>query len=153
MIDITEESRKKVAEELSKVLADTYAIFLKTHNYHWNVVGPDFNDLHQMFEEQYTELFSATDEVAERIRALGIKAPATFKEFSELSVVKDGDSSQRSDNMLKDLAESHRLVVKNIRSAAAIAQENSDFGTMDLLMDRLQAHEKTLWMLESLLES
>ncbi len=151
MSDLPEDARKKVAEELSKVLADTYALFLKTQNYHWNVVGPDFNDLHDMFEKQYDELFEAIDEVAERIRAIGFKAPGTFEKFSELTIVKDA-KEQGSDDMVKDLAESNEMIIKNIRSAAAIAQQNQDFGTMDFLMDRLQAHEKAVWMLNSKIE-
>ena len=138
-----------VVKKLSILMADTYALYLKTQNYHWHVTGPQFKGLHQLFEEQYLELAEAADEVAERIRALGHKAPATFKEFETLKRIKDGDSSLNSNQMLADLASDHDTLVKDLNQAMVLVHENNDEGTANLLSNRIEAHEKSRWMLNA----
>ncbi|MCA0402898.1 MAG: DNA starvation/stationary phase protection protein [Proteobacteria bacterium] len=136
-----------VIKKLSVLMADTYALYLKTQNYHWHVTGPQFKSLHQLFEEQYLELAMAVDAVAERIRILGHKAPATFKEFESLKRLKDGNSSATANEMVTELANDHQTLVKDLNQAMALAE--NDEGTANLLADRIEAHEKTCWMLNA----
>lgn len=150
-IGIEEKDRKQIAEGLSKLLADTFTVYLKTHNFHWNVTGPMFQTLHLMFEQQYNELWAATDIIAERIRALGFHAPATFKEFSELASVKEEAGVPAAENMIQQLVEGHEATVRTARTAFAVAEKANDAPTADLLTERMDAHEKTAWMLRSLL--
>ncbi|MEW6057626.1 MAG: Dps family protein [Bdellovibrionota bacterium] len=151
-IGISENDRKTIAGELSKLLADSYTLYLKTHNFHWNVTGPMFQTLHLMFEQQYTELSTAIDLIAERIRALGVYAPATYKEFSKLTSVKEPDGVPNSREMIQQLVEGHEAVIRTARSAFASVEKASDEASADLLTQRMQLHEKTAWMLRSLLE-
>lgn len=151
-IGIPEGSRKGIAKGLSSLLADSYTLYLKTHNYHWNVTGPMFQTLHLMFEEQYTELATAVDVIAERIRSLGIHAPGSYTQFSELASVKEEIGVPSATNMIKDLVLSHEMTAKTARSVFPSAEEGKDEATMDLLTQRIQLHEKTAWMLRSLLE-
>jgi starvation-inducible DNA-binding protein len=152
-IGIPEGQRLKVAESLSKLLADSYTLYLKTHNYHWNVTGPMFQTLHTMFETQYTELALAVDEIAERIRALGVYAPGTYKQFSELSSIKEEeDEVPSARDMIKNLVEAHEAVIRTARAGFPDAEQANDEATVDLFVGRIQLHEKTAWMLRSLLE-
>ncbi len=136
---------------LSCLLADTYTLNLKTHKFHWNVTGPMFHTLHLMFEDQYNELWPATDLIAERIRALGFFAPGSYKEFSKLTSLQEPENVPASDEMIGQLVKDHETVSLVIRSVLSIAERANDAPTADLLTDRLQAHEKTAWMLRSLL--
>lgn len=151
-IGIDEHDRKEIAAGLSHLLADTYSLYLKTHSYHWNVVGPMFTTLHAMFEDQYTELAVAVDDVAERIRALGERAPGSYGEFAELSSVatEDADAPDAT-QMIQRLVEAHETVVRTARSVFPTVEEASDEASADLLTQRMQVHEKTAWMLRSLL--
>ena len=149
---ISDKHRKEIAKGLSRVLADSYTLYLKTHNYHWNVTGPMFQTLHTMFETQYTELATAIDEIAERIRALGEKAPGSYKEFSELSAIKEEMGSPSAQDMIKNLMQGQETIVKTAKSVFPSASEGGDEATADLLTQRVQLHEKTAWMLRSLLE-
>jgi starvation-inducible DNA-binding protein len=151
-IGIQEGDRKAIAEGLSRMLADTYTLYLKTHNYHWNVTGPMFNTLHLMFEQQYNELALAVDLVAERIRALGLPAPGTYKEYSRLSSIKEVDGVPSANEMIADLVKGQEAVVRTARSIFPMVEKASDEPTADLLTQRMQVHEKTAWMLRSLLE-
>ncbi|AOK28795.1 DNA starvation/stationary phase protection protein [Burkholderia singularis] len=150
-IGISDKDRKKIAEGLSRLLADTYTLYLKTHNFHWNVTGPMFNTLHLMFEEQYNELWLAVDLVAERIRTLGVVAPGTYREFAKLSSIPEADGVPAADEMIRQLVEGHEAVVRTARAIFPAAEAASDEPTADLLTQRLQTHEKTAWMLRSLL--
>ena len=150
-IGIGEKDRKTIAEGLSRVLADTYTLYLKTHNFHWNVTGPQFNTLHLMFMEQYTELWNAVDLVAERIRALGHPAPGSYKQFSKLSSISEADGVPKAKEMLKQFVSGHEAVAKTMRKAFPAAESAHDQPTMDLLTQHLQVHEKTAWMLRSML--
>ena len=141
--------RKTVAEGLSKLLADSYAVYLKTHGYHWNVRGPNFSQLHTLFMAQYTEMWTAIDEVAERIRALGELAPQGYGAFGNLSAIKDGDPAKNAEAMLKDLIESHETLIATLYAALPSAQEAGDEVSASLISDRLTAHEKHVWMLRS----
>jgi starvation-inducible DNA-binding protein len=141
--------RKAVAEGLSKLLADSYAVYLKTHGYHWNVRGPNFSQLHSLFMAQYTEMWTAIDEVAERIRALGELAPQGYGAFGNLSAIKDGDPTKNAEAMLKDLIESHETLIATLYAALPSAQEAGDEVSASLISDRLTAHEKHVWMLRS----
>jgi starvation-inducible DNA-binding protein len=134
------------------VLADTYTLYLKTHNFHWNVTGPMFQALHLMFETQYNELALAVDSVAERIRALGFPAPGTYKRFLQLSSITDDDGTPTALEMIRLLVEGHETVARTARDVFKIADSVSDQPTCDLLTQRMQVHEKTAWMLRSLLE-
>lgn len=125
-IGIKTEDRKAIAEGLSRLLADSYTLYLKTHNYHWNVVGPQFNTLHQMFEQQYTELSTAVDEIAERIRALGVKAPGSYREFAELTSVKEAEGDVSADEMIRQLAADQETVVRTARSVFPIVDAAND---------------------------
>lgn len=150
-IGINEADRKKIVDGLSKLLADSYILYLKTHNFHWNVEGPMFNTLHLMFMDQYTELWNALDLVAERIRALGSYAPGSYKKFAQLSSIPESDEHLAAKDMIKHLLQGHETVAKTVRSIFPVAEAGSDEATLDLLTQRLQIHEKTAWMLRSLL--
>jgi len=151
-IGIDAKDREKVAQALSRLLADTYGLYLKTHNFHWNVEGPMFNTLHQMFMVQYTELWNALDEIAERIRALGFPAPGSYKAFARLSSIEDTDGVPEAMAMVRDLVKGHEAVARTARAAFGPAERAGDESTADLLTQRLQIHEKTAWMLRSLLK-
>jgi starvation-inducible DNA-binding protein len=146
------ESNGKVAEGLTKVLADTYTLYLKTHNFHWNVTGPMFQTLHLMFETQYNELALAVDLIAERLRALGYPAPASYVEYQELSTIHIDRGVPKASTMIRELAEGQDAVVRTARKVFPLAEKATDQVTMDLLTQRMQVHEKTAWMLRSLLE-
>ena len=150
-IGIPEEARARIAFELGKVLADTYTLYLKTHNYHWNVTGPMFNSLHVMFEEQYNELWMAVDLLGERIRSLGEFAPGSYRQFADLTSVDEADGVPAATAMIADLVAGHESVARAARAAFKSADEADDESTGDLLTQRLQVHEKTAWMLRSML--
>jgi len=141
--------RADVARELSKALADSYALYLKTHGYHWNVRGPEFFSLHNLLEEQYREIWAALDEIAERIRALGELAPQSASAFANLTSIKDGDPEKDSSEMLKELIKDHGVVIATARAALDAADEVGDEASVDLMTVRLAAHEKAAWMLRS----
>ena len=145
----TAKDRKAVAEGLAKLLADTYAVYLKTHGYHWNVRGPNFSQLHTLFMAQYTEMWAAIDEVAERIRALGELAPQGYGAFGNLSSIKDGDPSKNAEEMLNDLIASQETLIGTLYAILPAAQEAGDEVSASLISDRLTAHEKHVWMLRS----
>ncbi len=151
-IGIPEESRKKIVEVLKKLLADTYFIYFKTHSYHWNVTGPMFQTLHDMFMQQYTELWNTIDLIAERIRSLGEYAPYSYKELSQITSIKDDEKIPRAEEMINNLIEGHEKIIQFIRDNFSIAEESNDEATIDLLTQRLDSHEKTAWMLRALLE-
>lgn len=150
-IGISEQDRQAIAEGLSKLLADTYTLYLKTHNFHWNVTGPMFQTLHLMFETQYNELALAVDLIAERIRALGFPAPGTYREFAQLSSIKEEDGVPNAQEMIRLLVEGQEAVVRTARSIFPVVDQAHDEPTADLLTQRMQTHEKTAWMLRSLL--
>ena len=152
-IGIDPAQREAIAGGLSKVLADTYTLYLKTHNFHWNVTGPMFQTLHLMFETHYNELALAVDLVAERIRALGFPAPGTYAQFSQLSAIKEDEGVPKAQDMIRRLVEGHETVARTSREVFKIAEASSDQPTCDLLTQRMQVHEKTAWMLRSLLEA
>lgn len=152
-IGIKQEDRKAIAEGLSHLLADTYTLYLKTHNFHWNVTGPMFQTLHLMFETQYNELALAVDLIAERIRALGYPAPGTYSEYAKLSSIKESAGVPKAEEMIRLLVEGQEAVVRTARSIFPAVERASDEPTADLLTQRMQVHEKTAWMLRSLLES
>ena len=149
---IKEKDREEIARGLSKLLADTYTLYLKTHNFHWNVTGPMFQTLHLMFEQHYNELWVATDLIAERIRSLGVYAPATYSEFAVLSSIKEEKAPVEATNMVRLLVSGHQAVIRTARALFPAAERAEDQVTMDLLTQRMQIHEKTAWMLRSLLE-
>lgn len=151
-IGIPEQQRENVADKLKVLLADSYTLYLQTHNFHWNVTGPQFRDLHLMFEEHYTELATAVDEIAERIRTLGVFAPGTYKQFAELSHIEETDDIPSGSKMVAILTEGHEQVVRTCRDVLAVAQEADDESTASLVSDRMVLHEKTAWMLRSLLQ-
>ncbi len=152
-IGIDREQREKIAGGLARLLADSYTLYLKTHNYHWNVTGPQFNTLHTMFEEQYTELAAAVDEIAERIRALGIKAPGSYTAFTELTSIEEGNGDESAEEMIRQLVIGQETVARTAREAFPAAEEGSDEPSADLLTQRMQIHEKNAWMLRSMLEA
>ena len=152
-IGINDEDRKSIANGLSRLLADTYTLYLKTHNFHWNVTGPMFQTLHLMFETQYNELALAVDEIAERIRALGYPAPGTYSEYAKLSSIKETDGVPKAEEMIRLLVQGQEAVVRTARSIFPSVERVNDEPTADLLTQRMQVHEKTAWMLRSLLES
>ncbi|MDR2031881.1 MAG: DNA starvation/stationary phase protection protein [Azoarcus sp.] len=152
-IGINREDRAKIAKGLSRLLADSYTLYLTTHNFHWNVTGPMFNTLHLMFEAQYTELAAAVDLIAERIRALGFPAPGTYKEFEKLTSLKQPDDVPNAEEMIRILVKGQEAVAKTARGVAPLADKADDEPTLDLITQRLQVHEKTAWMLRSLLET
>ena len=151
-IGISEEHREKIAKGLSKVLADSYLLYLKTHNYHWNVTDELFHQLHEQFEEQYTELAEAIDVIAERIRALGFRAPGTFNEFKEITSIEEDTDQPKAMEMVKRLTQSNEQVIRTAREALKPANAAEDEATIDLLTERLTVHSKTAWMLRSHLE-
>ena len=151
-IGIPADQRQQIAEGLGRVLADSTVLYAKTHGFHWNVTGPMFNTLHLMFMEQYTELWNALDEIAERIRALGHVAPFGGSTYSGLSSIPEADGVPAALAMVRELVEGHEAVARTIRGVFAVADEAGDQPTADLLTQRLQIHEKTAWMLRSLLE-
>lgn len=151
-IGIKKKDREAIAEGLSRLLADTYTLYLKAHNFHWNVKGPMFQTLHLMFETQYTELALAVDLIAERIRSLGFPAPGTYKQFAALSSIKETEGVPNATTMIKLLVEGQEAVAKTARSVFPVVDKANDAPTADLLTQRMQVHEKTAWMLRSLLE-
>lgn len=152
-IGISEEQRSAIADGLSRLLADSYTLYLKTHNFHWNVTGPMFSTLHTLFEQQYTELALAVDEIAERIRALGHKAPGSYQAFSQLSSIEEETGSPNATEMIRQLVSGQEAVAKTARSVFPTVEAASDEPSADLLTQRMQVHEKNAWMLRSLLES
>lgn len=151
-IGIPESSRKQIAGGLARFLADTYTLYLKTHNYHWNVTGKMFQTLHLMFEAQYNELALAVDLVAERIRALGERAPGSYAEYSKLATIKEETGTPSAETMVANLVAAHETVIRIAREIMPMADEVHDEVTSDLLTQRMQVHEKTAWMLRSLLQ-
>lgn len=151
-IGLSEMHRKQLAEGLSRLLADSYTLYLKTHNFHWNVVGPMFQALHILFETQYTELALAVDEIAERIRALGYPAPGSYQQFAKLTVIQEETGIPNAKNMIKQLIEGQEAVTRTAREIFPLVEEAKDQPTADLLTRRMEVHEKNAWMLRSLLE-
>jgi starvation-inducible DNA-binding protein len=149
-IGINEKDRSTIAEGLKRLLADSYTLYLQTHNFHWNVTGPQFRELHLMFEEQYTELALAVDEVAERIRTLDVAAPGTYKGFAALSAIKEVEGVPAAKEMVSILTHGHEQVVKTCREVLKPAQAAGDESTAALVSDRMRVHEKTAWMLRAL---
>lgn len=152
-IGISPEDRKDIADGLSRLLADTYTVYLRTHNFHWNVTGPMFQTLHLMFMTQYNELWTATDLIAERIRALGFPAPGTYSAFGKLTSIKEVDGVPKAQDMIRLLVEGNEAVARTARAIFPIVEKANDQPTADLLTQRMQVHEKTAWMLRSLLET
>ncbi|WP_019498705.1 Dps family protein [Pseudanabaena sp. PCC 6802] len=151
-LGIDAKDRKEIADGLSRLLADTYTLYLKTHNFHWNVTGPMFNTLHLMFEGQYTELALAVDLIAERIRSLGFPAPGTYSDYAKLTSIKETEGVPKAEEMIALLVEGQEAVVRTARSIFPVVDKANDEPTADLLTQRMQVHEKTAWMLRSLLE-
>jgi starvation-inducible DNA-binding protein len=151
-IGIDDQTREKIANGLSRLLADTYTLYLKTHNFHWNVTGPMFQTLHLMFEGQYNELALAVDTIAERIRALGYPAPGTYSEYAKLTSISETEGVPKAKEMIRLLVEGQETVVRTAREIFPLTEEANDEPSADLLTQRLQIHEKTAWMLRSLLE-
>lgn len=151
-IGISTENREAIANELSRVLADSFTLYLKTHNYHWNVTGKLFHPLHEQFEVQYSELAEAIDVIAERIRALGFRAPGTFKEYRELTSIEEDTDQPDAMEMVRRLVEDNEQLLRTAREALQPAQYGEDEATIDLLTQRLNTHSKTAWMLRSHLE-
>lgn len=151
-IGINQEDREKIAQGLSRLLADSYTLYVKTHNFHWNVTGPMFQTLHMMFETQYTELADAIDVIAERIRALGYPAPGSFTEFQKLTSIKDAVGQLSAEEMIRDSVEGQEAVVRTAREIIPVASEAKDEPTADMVTQRMQVHEKTAWMMRSLLQ-
>jgi starvation-inducible DNA-binding protein len=149
---IAAKDREAIAKGLSRLLADTYVLYLKTHNFHWNVEGPMFQTLHQMFMDQYTETWNAIDLVAERIRSLGHYAPGTYREYLALARIKETPGVPKAEQMVRLLIEGQEAVVRTARELLPLADRANDEPTLDLLTQRLQVHEKNAWMLRSLLE-
>ena len=151
-IGIETADREKIANGLKHLLADSYTLYLQTHNFHWNVYGPKFRELHLMFEEHYTELATAVDEIAERIRTLGIAAPGTYKEFARLASIEEVEGVPAAKKMVEILTKGHEQVVKTSRSVLKLAQDADDESSAALVSDRMRIHEKTAWMLRALNE-
>lgn len=151
-IGIDEKTRLQIVEGLSRLLADTYTLYLKTHNFHWNVKGPMFQTLHLMFETHYNELATAVDEIAERIRALGFPAPGTYSDFARLTSISETNGVPKATEMVRLLVEGHQTTAKTAREVIALVEDAHDAPTADLLTRRMEVHEKTAWMLRSLLE-
>lgn len=151
-IGINEQDRQQIVDGLSHLLSDTYVLYLKTHNFHWNVTGPMFRTLHLLFEEQYTELATAVDSIAERIRALGFPAPGTYSTYARLSSIKEEPGVPDAAEMIKQLVEGQEAVVRTARGLFPLLEKVSDEPTADLLTQRMQVHEKAAWMLRTLLE-
>jgi len=151
-IGLNENQRNEIVQGLSHLLADTYGLYLKTHNYHWNVTGQMFQTLHTMFETQYTELAMAVDEIAERIRTLGAFAPGSYSEFSKLSQIKEAHGRLNAKEMVSDLVHGHEIIIKNAKEIITSIEKAKDEASLDLLTQRIQMHEKRAWMLRSILE-
>ncbi|MFY9300740.1 MAG: Dps family protein [Candidatus Nitrosotenuis sp.] len=151
-IGIADKNRKAVTGLLSKLLADEYVLYTRTRNYHWNVVGPHFNDLHKFFESQYGEMDSYIDEIAERIRSLGEKTPATLAWFVKNARIKEHPELPSADRMVSNLVSDHESVIQALREAVFTCEQNNDVGTADFLTGLMEKHEKTAWMLRSVLE-
>lgn len=151
-IGISENDRKQIAAGLSRVLADSYTLYLKTHNFHWNVTGPMFQTLHQMFMVQYNETWLAVDSIAERIRALGFPAPGSYAQFAALTSIAENDGVPKAKEMIRQLVEGQETVVRTAREVLPIAEAAGDQSTADLLTQRMTVHEANAWMLRSLLE-
>ena len=151
-IGISADERQKIAQGLAALLADSYTLYLMTHNFHWNVTGPQFNSLHQMFMAQYTEQWSALDVMAERIRALGHAAPGTYKEFVKLGSITEVEGVPKADEMVRHLVAAQEATARTARRLYLVVEAANDQPTADLLTQRLEVHEKTAWMLRSLLE-
>lgn len=149
-IGINKQDRQDIADGLKRLLADSYTLYLQTHNFHWNVTGPQFRQLHLMFEEQYTELATAVDDIAERIRTLYVAAPGTYKAFSELSSIKEVEGVPDAADMVTILTHGHEQVVKTCRGVLKKAQDADDESTAALVSDRMRVHEKTAWMLRAM---
>jgi len=149
---ISAKDRAATAQGLSRLLADTYVLYLKTHNFHWNVEGPMFQTLHQMFMVQYTETWNAIDPIAERIRALGHYAPGGYKQYVKLASIKEADGVPKAEKMVRELIEGQEAVARTARSVLPLAEKSNDQPTLDLLTQRLDIHEKNAWMLRSLLK-
>ena len=152
-IGIQEKDRKEIAKGLRRFLADTYTLYLKTHNFHWNVTGPMFQTLHLMFEQHYNELWLATDLIAERIRALGEFAPGTYAEFAAVTSILEQPAPVKAEDMIRSLVDGHEAVIRTARGLFPTVEKAADQVTIDLLTQRMQVHEKTAWMLRSLLQS
>jgi starvation-inducible DNA-binding protein len=150
-IGISTQDRAAIAQGLSKLLADSYTLYLKTHNFHWNVTGPMFNTLHLMFETQYTELATAVDLIAERLRALGVPAPGSYADFARLSSIKDAQGVPKAEDMIRELVAGQEAVVRTARAVFPLVEKASDEPSADLLTQRMQVHEKNAWMLRSML--
>ena len=151
-IGISADERQKIAQGLSALLADSYTLYLMTHNFHWNVTGPQFNSLHQMFMAQYTEQWNAIDIIAERIRALGHAAPGTYKEFVNLASIKEVEGVPNANDMVRHLVAAQEATARTARKLFPLVNSANDQPTADVLTQRLEVHEKTAWMLRSLLE-
>ena len=151
-IGINKKDRAKIAEGLSRLLADSYTLYLMTHNFHWNVTGPQFNSLHTMFMGQYTEQWNALDIIAERIRALGFPAPGTYKEFVRLASIKEVDGVPKANDMVRHLVAAQEATARTARKLFPVVDAANDQPTADVLTQRIDVHEKTAWMLRSLLE-
>jgi starvation-inducible DNA-binding protein len=151
-IGISKKDRKDISEGLARLLADSYTLYLMTHNFHWNVTGPQFNSLHVMFMTQYTEQWAALDVIAERIRSLGFPAPGTYKEFVKLASIKEVEGVPKANEMIKHLVNAQEAVARTARSLFPLVDKANDQPTADVLTQRLDVHEKTAWMLRSLLE-
>ncbi len=150
-IGIARKDRKKIAQSLAHLLADTYSLYLKTHSFHWNVTGPQFNSLHLMFEQQYNALWMAADEVAERIRTLDEVAPGSYSQFAGLTSIKEETGVPEWKNMVRQLQDGHEAAAATARKVVKVAVDSGDDGTADLATGRLKDHEKTAWMLRALL--
>ena len=150
-IGIPDRQREEIAGGLSHLLADTYTLYLKTHNFHWNVTGPMFTTLHVLFEQHYTELAMAVDVIAERIRALGVAAPGSYKQFAELSSIEEETGTPSAEDMIRQLVKGQEAVVKTARAVFPVVDKANDEPTADLLTQRMQIHEKNAWMLRSML--
>lgn len=150
-IGISNKERKAITDGLSALLADSYMLYIKTHNFHWNVEGPMFNTLHTMFMDQYTELWNALDTLAERIRALGEYAPGSYKQFAALTSIEESDKVPKAEKMIQELIKGHETVIQTARKLLPICDDAHDDVTAGVLTDRLEIHEKTSWMLRSLL--
>jgi starvation-inducible DNA-binding protein len=146
---VPNDDRKRVAKELGRVLADSYTLMLKTQGFHWNVTGPQFNGLHAMFEQQYQELFTAVDEIAERIRALGEPAPAGFRAYQELSTLEDGADVADAKEMVRVLAADHETLSRSADKARKVAEDAGDEVSLDMMVGRMTEHDKTAWMLNA----
>ena len=152
-IGLSLEQRQEITDHLARLLADTYTLYLKTHNYHWNVTGSQFNTLHTMFEDQYTELATAVDDIAERIRALGLPAPGSYSEYNRLTSIDEASGEEDSSEMLRQLVIGQETVARTTRDGFPAADDANDQPSADLLTQRMQVHEKNAWMLRSMLEA